>query len=297
MFETCIYGCAVHSDVQLLESNHDLKPEFPDLRPVYIEKSSSLDLSSLVHRYSVPVSHGRSVSARSDRNNRQLEQHQNWAFEIEDLLTFTGTGGSSKVFYQCDKRATEQHIGFWFVHVVLPYVLMAERDYCFLHAASVAVDNRSMIFLGESHSGKSTLANYFLTKGHDLISDDKVAIHHEDNRYLALSSHPYYRPFRQFENLGYHSEAYSQELNPLAAMFILQQAQDREINLQAIKGAEAFSSLMQRSIILFPGSWNTCLPILSGLARDIPIYHLQRPWGLDHLDEVYELLMGQVSLI
>jgi hypothetical protein len=296
MFETHIYGCSVQSDVPLLETSHDLKSAFPGMIPIRLARSPSAGFKYLQHRFAVPVSHGRGVSVFTDRDNRQLEQGQPWIFEIEGLLQFSGSSGSSDIYYCGDDLATTDLISFWFVHVVLPYILMAERDFCFLHAAAVSFEDQSLIFMAESHGGKSTLANYFLQQGHELISDDKVAMHEGGSGYLCVPSHPYFRPFRKFEDLGYHSSAFSLELKPVAAIYLLQKSTNEEITIRRVKGTEAFSCLMDRSIILFPGSWNACLPILAGIAHDVPVFELKRPWGLEFQPETYQAIVECSSL-
>jgi hypothetical protein len=296
MFETHIYGCSVQSDVSLLDTSHDLKAAFPGMLPIRLMRSPSPSFMRLQHRFVVPISHGREVSVFTDRDNRQLESGQPWIFEIEDLLQFSGCSGSSDIYYRGDERATAELVSFWFVHVVLPYILMAERDYCFLHAAAVSLGDRSLVFMAESHGGKSTLADFFLQQGHELISDDKVAIHEGESCYLSVPSHPYFRPFRKFEDLGFHSNAYSLGLKPVAAIYLLKKSETEEIAIRRIKGTEAFSCLMDRSIILFPGSWNACLPILAGIAHDVPVFELKRPWGLEFQPETYKAIVENSSL-
>lgn len=51
-----------------------------------------------------------------------------------------------------------------------------QKDFIILHASAVEYENKVLLFCGQSHSGKSTISNFFTTKGAKLITDDISAI-------------------------------------------------------------------------------------------------------------------------
>jgi hypothetical protein len=291
MFETHLYGCPITSDIPLLETGHVTRPISPGMKPLSLRRAGAgqgpgdLDVS-----FNVPESHGRKIMIRSDRDVQQLMDGQPWCFEVADILTFFGRGGDDRIYYQPTEQATEELIGFWFVHVIVPYCLTVERDYSFLHASAVNLQSESIIFMAESHSGKSTLANYFLDKGHSLVSDDKVAVIFQDGQYLAVPSHPYYRPHRRFEDLGYHSDSFAAAAKPLRAVFLIDRTNHDAIALERVRGADALSCLMAACLSVFPVFWIGRLEFLGDMAETVPIVRVNRPWGMEHMAEVYRTL-------
>lgn len=53
-------------------------------------------------------------------------------------------------------------------------------DIFFLHASSIEVSEKALIFLGHSSAGKSTIAK-LLSKKYPLISDDKIYVYRKNN--------------------------------------------------------------------------------------------------------------------
>jgi hypothetical protein len=62
----------------------------------------------------------------------------------------------------------------------------------FLHGASLFIDRKCLVFLGESRSGKTTLASFLKDKGARILSDDVVVLDYRNNRIL---------PFPVFSNI------------------------------------------------------------------------------------------------
>ena len=55
-------------------------------------------------------------------------------------------------------------------------MLLHQRGLLVLHATTVSIADRAVIFLGESGGGKSTMAAVFSSLGHALVSDDVTAV-------------------------------------------------------------------------------------------------------------------------
>lgn len=119
------------------------------------------------------------VRDRSDApEDRQGDQ---WHFD--DGRVFLETSGSSRVEVDDTHREPE---------LPMPRCLMlalahqwARLRRMSLHAAAVHVDGRSLLVLGESCAGKSTLALSALTIGGKILSDDWVLAHIEDQELIV----------------------------------------------------------------------------------------------------------------
>lgn len=72
-------------------------------------------------------------------------------------------------------------------------VALAQRDYLVLHGSVVDVDGEAMAFVGHQRAGKSTTAAALLARGHNLLSDDIVAIRYEDGQPVAVPGFPYFK--------------------------------------------------------------------------------------------------------
>ncbi len=80
------------------------------------------------------------------------------------------------------------------VDQVLPRFL-AHEGHLLLHASAVNVQGRTVLFLGKSGWGKSTLAALFHQAGNQLYSDDCVQLKQEQTEWLALPTYPSLRLF------------------------------------------------------------------------------------------------------
>lgn len=66
--------------------------------------------------------------------------------------------------------------------------MRASADPTILHASAVAVEERGLLILGESGSGKSNLALQLIALGADLIADDRVQTAQDPDGGLILSA-------------------------------------------------------------------------------------------------------------
>lgn len=81
--------------------------------------------------------------------------------------------------------ATNYDIEVWLFGLVLAFFLQ-NRGIFSLHAAAVNCQGRAIAFLGNNGYGKSTLAYFFLHKGHSLITDDILPLVERDGSLVAM---------------------------------------------------------------------------------------------------------------
>ena len=148
--------------------------------------------------------HGRNVYLYSNRPLDGSAKGQPWCYEVKDVVRFYWQGGGRTIFYELAEQGNAGLLSFWFIHLLLPLYFTLEGIYDFLHAGAVEVGGNPILFIAPSMGGKSTLTDYFIREGHPLVSDDKVATFIENSQFMAVGSHPYHRPYRRFEELGYY---------------------------------------------------------------------------------------------
>jgi hypothetical protein len=251
-----------------------------------LERESAAELKEVTHLH---ITHGRELFLRTDRDLARSVHGQAWCLEVEDVVSFTWTGGEPVIDYELRDQGTQPLLVFWFVHIFLPLHLTLERGYDFIHASAVEVDELPILFIAPSTGGKSTLGDYFLKQGHPMLSDDKVATFLADGRYYAVPSHPHHRPFREFEVLGYPVQPFAESSRPIHAFYVLEAAEpEADIEITEVTGFRKFEQLLPNYLFSFSFLQAQRLRWLAGLADQSLVFRVSRPWDLARMHEVYE---------
>ena len=235
--------------------------------------------------------HGRHVYLYSDRVFDTSENGQPWCYEVKDVVRFYWVGGERTIFYELDEQGDANLLSFWFVHLLLPLFFTLESMYDFLHAGAVEVAGKPILFIAPSMGGKSTLTDYFIHKGHVLVSDDKVPTFIEDEEFMAVGSHPYHRPYRKFEELGYRVETFATECKPIHAFYALERREaDAAVLIEEITGFVKFDTLLPNYLYMFSFLKPRRLQYLSAMLNRIRVFRVQVPWDLERLGEVHDAI-------
>ena len=275
------------------------EPQFNSVEPLerteYIEvcESSILDIHSLgmLKTKWFPMS-GQTARYLTTVPFHEAPKGFSWALEIQDVLTLFWDGVERKIRYIKSEHYTPERLRFWVLHTFLPLVLELERQYRILHVGSVEVAGKPILFSALSFGGKSTLADYFLQKGHKLLSDDSLGIEKRDDSYYAVPSYPFHRPFRKLETLGYYTENFETEIKPVHAVYVLEKsARDEEVEIIELKGIEKFKAFHYSSFIDFDFMKKERFEYFTEMAKHVPVYRIQIPWDLKRLHEVYEAIV------
>ena len=237
------------------------------------------------------TTHGREVLLHTDRELASSVPGQPWCLEVAGVVSFTWTGGEPVIRYQLHDDGTWPLLIFWFVHIFLPLHLTLQRSYDFIHAAAVEVNGQAILFIGPSTGGKSTLGDYFLKRGHPMLSDDKVAAFRRRGEYYAVPSHPHHRPFREFEVLGYPVEPFAERSRPIHAFYVLEWAKaGAGVELTEVTGFRKFEELLPNYLYHFRFLQEQRLRWLAQLASQSLVFRVSRPRDLARMHEVYELV-------
>jgi hypothetical protein len=287
-----LYGTEVSSDIGFpLDFTHET-----EVRHEVNLSSGPPDALRSAITCGVPLywAHGRKVYLYSDRPFEGSESGQPWCYEVEDLLRFYWVSGEELIYYELGTECDAALLGFWFTHLMLPFYLALEGRYDFMHAGAVEIDGKPVLFLAPSTGGKSTMTDYFIRRGHVLLSDDKVPILAEGGRYLAGGSHPYHRPYRKFEDLGYRVEKFSAGFKPIHAFYLLERAYAEEaVEIEEVRGFEKFHGLLPHYLFRF-FSWKQQerLHTLTGMINAIRVFRVRVPWDMARLGEVHDVICG-----
>lgn len=221
-------------------------------------------------------------------------QTSTWALEVKDAVTLIWNAPSKNISYIKGKNYTPHRLRFWIFHTFFPIVLELERVYRILHVGSVEIKGKPVLFSAPSFGGKSTLTDYFIQKGHTMLSDDAVAIDKRGDVYYAVASYPFHRPFRKPEVLGYPVENFTTKPKPLHAVYLLERSEpDVKVEIKELKGIEKFKAFHFSSFVDFSFMKQERFAFFTEMAKHVPVYRVNVPWRLDRLDEVYKAIVAR----
>ncbi|MCO4846163.1 MAG: hypothetical protein KC427_09110 [Sulfurovum sp.] len=284
-----VYGTKIRSDIDFpLDLSHETETRYE------VELSSKIPTElkkSITCGFPLYWAHDRKVYLYSDREFDGSEEGQPWCYEVKDVVHFYWVGGERTIYYELDEKGDANLLSFWFIHLLLPLYMTLENMYDFLHAGAVEVEGKPIFFIAPSMGGKSTMTDYFIKQGHILISDDKVPTFIADGKFMAVGSHPYHRPYRKFEELGYHVENFTTDFKPIHAFYELEGVEgDAEITIEEIKGFAKFDALLPNYLYMFSHLKPKRLKYLSSMLNGIKVFRVQVPWDMRRLGEVHDMI-------
>lgn len=238
----------------------------------------------------------REVLITSDKPFEKVEKGQLISFIVKDVVTFSSKINSKRILYYKDKKATDELVKYWLYHTFSPILFTFENIYYILHAGAVEIENTPVLFVADSFGGKSTLTDFFINKGHTMISDDKVATFEKDDKIYSVPSYPYHRPYRKVEDLGIYVENFAKENKPINSIFNLVKSEaNSKIKISKISGIEKFKVLRHATDIDLPINQKSKFERVTQIANKTDIYNITIPWDLDRLDEVYQAIINFIK--
>jgi len=275
----------------LLYCEIDLPASEAAVDTLLLFRDSSIDFSNFPVTLIYQNNQDRQISLLTERDFKIPSDDQRWIFHVENVISFEWETKGSVIRYAYHALATDDIFRFWLYHVVLPIYFSISQTYRFLHAGAVEVDGHPILFMAPSHGGKSTLTDYFLQKGHPLITDDKLATFERDGLYYAVPSHPYHRPFRTVEVLGHLCENPATQVRPIHAIYILEKSEpDAACEIRRLKGVEKFARLHEGGEMNFSFFTPQYVTYLAGLANRVNVFNVTVPHDLNRLEEVYQII-------
>jgi len=284
-----VYGTKIKSDIDFpLDLSHETQTRYE------VELSSNIPAGlkqTITCGFYLYGAHGRDVVMCSDREFDNSEVGQPWCYEVKDVVAFYWVSGDRTIYYELGEKGDAHLLSFWFIHLLLPLYMTLENMYDFLHAGAVEVDEKPIFFIAPSMGGKSTLTDYFIKQGHTLISDDKVPTFIQDGKFMAVGSHPYHRPYRKFEELGYRVAHYTTEFKPIHVFYELEGVEgDADISIDEVRGFAKFDTLLPNYLYMFSHLKPKRLKYLSEMVNSIKVFHVKVPWDMDRLGEVHNVI-------
>ncbi len=221
-----------------------------------------------------------------------------FGLEIKNRLTLAWDRDKKEILYSKGQGYSPDKLQFWLYHTFMPILLEFRNLYHILHVGAVKIEDKTVLFSAPSFGGKSTMTDYFIQQGHTMLSDDTLAIEEIDEKYYAIPSYPFHRPYRKLEDLGYRVENFATEVKPIDTIYLLNKSDKKtEIEIKELKGIKKFKALHYSIFIMFEFMKQERFLFFTEMAKRIPVYEVHYPHDLKRLPEVYKKIIAHQIML
>ena len=193
--------------------------------------------------------------------------------------------------------------------------ILAHQGALVLHGSAVSIDGKVAVFIGDTGTGKSTLAASLHGAGHQLLGDDAVVILQGETGFLAEAVYPSLRLFHdsiaaivednaRTEPMAHYSDKQRVTLArgaqsgsrplPLGGLFLLSgDADAATIAVRKPSPAQACVAILEQSFSLDAHDGAQAarrMAMASKLIGGIATFELEYPNGFDRLSQVHSLI-------
>ncbi|QKC87218.1 serine kinase [Mesorhizobium sp. NZP2234] len=293
------YGLIVASDVAL-----------PELQPA---DPAAPDILIAIGMIDMPKPSAETATIfRFEPDRQYLAWHAVGAFLIS---------GSNRIDIEPAPGVDDALLAFPLLGPVMA-LLLHQRGLLVLHASAIAVAGRGAIFMGDKGAGKSTTASALIRAGHDLLTDDVVAMDLANpvapmivagfpqiklaaDAAAAISLgqaevRPQVHPAIGKMQHRLHG-AFSGGLVPATRIYVLERGQ--KAGIMPLPGIAALPAIIKFSYVTRFGRaalsgdfaalhFRQC----SAIANHVGVFRLEVPTGLDRIGEAVELIEADLSV-
>ncbi len=297
MFSYVAYGLGIRSDFAI---------------PEFVEADAGWD---------VTIQMGRDRTISEYVSETALEHP--WALKLspDEAIAYLKTIGvfrvekGERITVIPESDASEAMIRFCLVGNVMAMALY-QRGLLVLHASVVDIGGEAVAFLGVSGEGKSSTAAAFLACGYPVLTDDVAPVASNSTRPTIIPGFPQIKLSRavanvlgyDFESLillhpdeekrGYHFQ-WPAPAKPLPIRCIYTLAYGSEFSVEPLSAKDSVIELIQHSrpTTLMHSGGAPHFMQCAAIARQYPIYRLNRPKDLTQLSELVPQIIHHLTTI
>lgn len=198
-------------------------------------------------------------------------------------------------------------------------VLLMQRKVLPVHGSCIVIEGEAYAVVGDSGVGKSTLASAFLNRGFPLLTDDIMAVTLSKNHIpLAIPSYPQHKLWQEsLDRFGINSDQFKPIYNretkfnipiselfvdkpiPLAGIFVLNKANQSDIEIVPIQKLERFPVLFYHTyrnfMISRSGLLDWHFAFSANLANRLDFYQIIRPDSRFTANELVDNILRLIS--
>jgi len=238
-------------------------------------------------------------------------------FRLADKAIFMIKNGT-EIQYSPLNNITEDQLRLYLLGTCMGAILM-QKKILPLHGSAIAIDGKAYAIVGDSGAGKSTLASALLKKGYQLISDDVIPVHlNEQNIPMITPAYPQQKLWKESLNhFGIESkqfspiverenkfaipvsEQFATEPLPLAGVFELVKSDLDEVELNPIQNLQRLHTLYNhtyRNFFITPlGLMDWHFSTTAKMCEHIDLYQLRRPTSRFTAYDLSELIISTIN--
>ena len=242
-----------------------------------------------------------------------------YQFLIQDVARYRVQDGR-EILVDPLPDADPGDVRLWLLGTALG-ALLHQRGLLPLHVSALALEGGAHAFCGDSGAGKSTLAAALHRRGLSLLTDDvglavpeansvtfypgfpRIKLWRDALDHFGLDHRPLIRDLTRTDK--YHlrlepDDGFHIQPLPLRRLYLLERgAEDDAVRIEPVRGHEAISLIQANTyrpgLIRRLGRAGEHLRQCGRVASGIQVFRLQRPWGLDRLDEGVDQLLTHMS--
>lgn len=248
--------------------------------------------------------------------NYKLDKDKMW-FVIEDVGYYYITKGKT-IVVEPYKDADKAQIKTFLLGSAFGYLLI-QRDSIAIHGGTIIINGKAIIFTGDTGAGKSTMTAAFREKGYFFMADDVSVISRcKDGSYEIYPGYPQQKLCKDtIKNMGYNPDAFKmidddreKYVIPAKESFIntpvelggiieLSINDGEEVEIFEVLGSEKLLTLMKNiyriEVTRFTGISRKYLTQCLEVTKNISIYKIKRPKGINTIDEQIDLVIEKLE--
>lgn len=219
---------------------------------------------------------------------------------VPGVARYLVTSGRDVVISPYDE-CSDHDIGVFLMGRVF-VALLQQRGFTTFHASGIATETGTVLFMGPSCIGKSSLVAALINRGYLMVTDDLASVTSAaDGRLTILPSFPCTRLLENtLDMVGWREckrtkvqeeskkylvpvERFQPSPMPLRAVYILTYGDTQDVRIERLPISHAFKWLYKciyRKRILYGlGQQGQPFPILAAISKEIPVSLVERPWN------------------
>lgn len=266
-----VYGLNIQSEIKFNEF-------------ITIDKDSEIDVKILFGKV----------------DKERINKERDFGFPIINVGKFAIIN-NEEIVIEPFRGTTKAEIRDSIVQTVMS-ILLYRRNCIPIHGGTIIINNKSVLIVGESGAGKTSLTTALRKKGYGFISDDLACVEVKDKP-LCMPAFPYQNLCKDTaKNFGYDvkklkvidkkrdkyildvNESFINSPFPLGAIFQIKKSHCKSVEMEEIKGKEKlnfilnnmFTAQITETLGLSNRFFKNCIEV----ANNIPCFIIYRPENL-----------------
>lgn len=248
-----------------------------------------------------------------------------WLYVSKDISIFRIDNQGTYLIENGNKITIEEAVGCDF-QLIKAYLLgtsfgllLKQRNIIAIHGSSILINNKAVIFTGESGAGKSTITTTFRKNGFKFLSDDVSAIEINEDKIIVNPAYPQQKICRDvMERMDYNlndfkqidecrekyivpaKESFTYSSKELIVICEIEESYFDNVSIEEVVEGDKIKLIMKniyRNEIFFRiGIEKEYFKKVIELAKNIKVYKIFRPRNKFSVNDQIRLILERIEL-